>query len=81
MLASADGLSCGPVSVCLSVCLSVTSQSSIETTERIELIFGKETSFHLSYTVLKRNSRISKNKGTSLWTLSHTPVLLRHIDC
>ena len=77
MLASADGLSCGPVSVCL----SVTSQSSIETTERIELIFGKETSFHLSYTVLKRKSRISKNKGTSLWTLSHTPVLLRHIDC
>jgi len=35
--------------------------------ERIELVFGMGASFHLSYTVLKGNSGISKNKGTSLW--------------
>jgi len=31
---------CPPVSVCLSVCLSVTSWRSVETDERIELCFG-----------------------------------------
>jgi len=36
--------------VCLS-CLSVTSRCSIETSGRIELIFGMEASFDLSYTV------------------------------
>jgi len=51
----------GPLSVCLS------SRCSIETDERIELVFGMWTSFHPSYTVLKGNSVISKNKGTSLW--------------
>ena len=35
--------------------------------ERIELVFGMWASFHPSYTVLKGNSVISKNKGTSLW--------------
>ena len=39
------------------------SQSSIESAERIELVFG----MWASYTVLKGNSVISKNKGTSLW--------------
>ena len=54
--------------VCLSVCLSVTSRCSIETAEQIELVFGMSASFHPSYTVLKGNSVISKNKGTkSLW--------------
>jgi len=53
------------LSVC--VCLSVTSRSSIETAERIELVFGTGVSFHLSYTVLKGISGISKNKGASLW--------------
>jgi len=61
------GSSHGPVSVCLSVCLSVTSRCSIETDERIELVFGVWAPFHPSYTVLKGNSVISKNKGTSLW--------------
>jgi len=37
----------GPVSVCL----SVTSRSSVEMAERIELGFGMGASFHLSYTV------------------------------
>ena len=57
------------MALCLSDCLSVsvTSRSSIETDERIELIFGKGASFHLSYTVLKENSGNSKNKGTFLW--------------
>ena len=31
--------------------------------------------FHPSYTVLKGNSVISKNKGTSLWNFSQTPDL------
>ena len=53
----------GPVSVRL----SVTSRNSTETAERIELGFGMRASFHPSYTVLKGNSVISKNKGTSLW--------------
>ena len=51
----------------VSVCLSVTSRCSIETAERIELVFGMWASFHPSYTVLKGNSVISKNKGTSIW--------------
>jgi len=55
------GTSHGPVSV------SVTSRCSIETAERIRLVFGTWASFHPSYTVLKGNSVISKNKGTSLW--------------
>ena len=57
------GTSHGPVSACL----SVTSRCSIETDERIELVFGMRASFHTSYTVLKGNLVISKNKGTSLW--------------
>ena len=57
------GTSHGPVSVRL----SVTSRSSTETDELIELGFGMWASFHPSYTVLKGNSVISKNKGTSLW--------------
>jgi len=52
-------------SVRLSV--SVKSRSSIETTERIELVFDTGASIHPSYTVLTGNSAISKNKGTSLW--------------
>jgi len=54
------------MALCPSVCLSVTSRSSIETVERIELVFGMRASFHPSCTVLKENSGISKNKGTSL---------------
>jgi len=55
------------IGLCLSVRLSVTSRCSIETTERIELFFGMQASFHPSYTVLKGNSVISKNNGTFLW--------------
>jgi len=40
------------VVVCLSVCLSVTSRYCIETTGRIEHLFGMRASFHLSHTVL-----------------------------
>jgi len=47
--------------------VSVTSRSSIKTAERIELVFGMWASFHPSYSVLKANLVISKNKGTSLW--------------
>jgi len=47
--------------------VSVTSRSSIRMAERIELVFGMWASFHPSYSVLKANSVISKNKGTSLW--------------
>jgi len=55
------GTSHGPVSV--RVRLSVTCRSSTKMVERIGLVF----SFHLSYTVLKGNLVIFKNKGTSLW--------------
>ena len=44
------GASYGPVS--MFVCLSVSSQCSIETDGRIELVFGMLASFDLSYNVL-----------------------------
>jgi len=55
------------MALCPSV--SVTSRCSIETAERIELVLACElpSTFHPSYTVLKGNLVISKNKGTSLW--------------
>jgi len=37
----------GPLSVCLSVCLSVTSRCSIKKDGRIELVFRKKASFDL----------------------------------
>jgi len=40
----------GPVSVCLSVCLSVTSRCSIKRDERIDLVFGMEA-FSTSHTL------------------------------
>ena len=45
----------------------VTSRSSVETAERIELFFCMEAFSDLSYSVLQENSDIYKNKGTSLW--------------
>jgi len=55
------------VTTTMGLCLSVTSRCSIETAERIELVYGMRASVHPSYTVLKGNSVMSKNKGTSLW--------------
>jgi len=55
------------MALCLCLSASVTSHCSIETGERIELVWGMGASFHLSYTVLKGNSGISSNKGTPLW--------------
>jgi len=60
----------GPMSVCLSVCRKL--ECSLETDERIELVFGMGAYFRPSYTVLKGNSGISKDKGTSPGTLSQT---------
>jgi len=59
------------MALCLSVCLSVsvTSRLSIETAERIELVFGMGASFQPSYSVLTGNSAHSKNKGTSVWNV------------
>ena len=54
----------------LSVCRKL--ECSLETDERIELVFGMGAYFHPSYTVLKGNSGISKHKGTSPGTLSQT---------
>jgi len=54
----------------VALCLSVyTSRCSVETDELIEivLIWVMGASFHLSYTVLKGNSGISRNEGTPLW--------------
>jgi len=53
--------------VCVRVCLSVTSQCSVETDERIELALGMGASFRLFYTVLKGSLGTSTSKGTSLW--------------
>ena len=65
-LASAD-TSYGPGTVSGFVCVSqITSRSSIETAGRIKQVFGTGTFFRLSYTVLKGNLDISKNKGTSM---------------
>ena len=61
------GTSRGPVSVRVCVCPSVTSRCFIETAEWIELVFGMWVSFQPSYTMLKGNSFITKNMGTSLW--------------
>jgi len=55
------------LSLCMSVCLSVTVWYCMETTGQIELGFRVDASCHLSYTVLKGNAGISKNKGTSFW--------------
>jgi len=57
--------SAGTSHVPVSVCLSVTSRSSIETDERIELVFGMAASFHLHY--VKRKFGYFQNQGTSLW--------------
>jgi len=62
----------------MGLCPSVTSQCSIETAQRIELVFGMWASFHPSYTVLKGNSVISKNKGTSPWNCPKPQTKLGH---
>jgi len=41
----------GPLGVCLSVCLFVTTRCSVEMAEWIELIFGTEATLGLCYTV------------------------------
>ena len=60
------------VSASVSVRLSVSSRSSIETGERIELVFGVGSSFHPSYTVLKETSGISRIMLFPSITLSQT---------
>jgi len=59
------------VALCLSVRPSVTSRSSVNVkmTERTELVFGVEATSDLSYTVLKGNSGISKNKKSQILDL------------
>ena len=49
---ASDGTNYDPVSLSLSVCLSVTSGCSIEMDGRIQLVFGMSASFDLSYSVL-----------------------------
>ena len=54
----------------MALCLSVSvchKSCSVEMAKGIELVFGMGACFHLSYTVLKRNSSTFKDKGTSLW--------------
>ena len=50
---ASTGTNYGPVSVCVSVCLSafVPSLCSVEVAGRIELVFGTEASSDLYYTV------------------------------
>jgi len=73
------------VVLCLSVSVSVTSRCSIETVERIRLVFGAGASFHLSYIVLQGNWGIFKTKGihssgTLLQTLDFQKISPQYID-
>jgi len=53
------------LAMALCMCLYLSQVSVLS--KRIELGFGMEASIHLYYTVLKGNSRVFKNKDTSLW--------------
>jgi len=55
--------------VAMSVCLYVTSWYCIETTGRIELVFGTEASFQLSHTVIRKFGHLQAPKlgYTFLW--------------
>ena len=59
------------MALCPSVCvsLSVPNRSSIATAKQIQLISGVQASFYPPYTVLKRNSGVSKNKGRAYFRL------------
>jgi len=61
--------------------VSVTSRRSIETAEKIGLVFGTGASFGLSDTVLEILIP-SKNKGTSFWnfTLNSGLRKFRHLE-
>jgi len=52
------------VCVCLSVCLSATSQCSVETVARIELACGVVASFYFSYSVLKGAAAAAENASS-----------------
>jgi len=47
--------------------------SNNEIDKRIKAGFGMGASFRPFYTVLKGNSSIFRNKGTSLWNFVQTP--------
>jgi len=70
------GISCGPVSVCMYVCLSVslsvTSRSSIKTAKQIKIVFWRKGYLDLSYTVLKVIQASPKIRVLPSWTLSQT---------
>jgi len=62
---------CAMLYVRPSVWPSDTCWFCIETTERIEPVYGtKATSAYLAYAVLRGNSGISINKDSSVWNLS-----------
>ena len=64
---------CVCMCLCVCLCLSVTSRNSTKTAQWIELIFGMDASFHLSYTaVLQENSGNPKIRGLPSGTLSQT---------
>jgi len=75
--------------LCLSVCPSVRHKSvSYRNDWTNRAVFGMWAFFHPSYTVLKGNPIISKNKGTSLWNFVLNSGLQKlqkispwHIDC
>jgi len=54
------------LSLCLSVCLSVTNWYCIETTERIELVLARRRSSAYP-TLCYKEIRVSPKLGTSLW--------------
>ena len=54
------------MALCPSICLSQVGVLSKRMDES-SCFYGMGAFFHMSYTVLKGNSDIFKNKGTSLW--------------
>jgi len=56
------------------VCLSVTSRSLLKQLNGEAVFFGAEATLVLSYSLLKRNLGIFKNKGTSPWNIAPNSV-------
>jgi len=69
---------CLSVCFCVTVCVSVTSRCSAKMDGWIELVFGMEASFDLSY----KKFKYLQNNGTSLWNFvpnSHTHFAMARV--
>ena len=66
------------VSYCLSVCVCLSEVGFLvkQLSESSWFLAWELPSMHLSYSVLKENSGIFKNNGTSLWNISSSSNLV-----